>query len=215
MLNELQKKNTDIKIYSVTDNEFKSFGRIINDIDVSEIVKVAESFEITEGISYKPSVKEFENLAVAEEITNTLFGTLPTQIGYCYGHCRYMNATECHTSNEVNIAITDLVLILGHRWDIVDNKINSSMFKAFFVPKGTAIEIYSTSLHYCPCQVSDNGFGCIVALPKDTNTELDLKLNDKRITAKNKWLLAHIDNEAKISQGAVAGIIGINYQIKY
>ena len=215
MIKELQKKNTDIKIYSVADNEFNTFGRIINNIDTTEIVKVAESFDVTEGITYIPSVKEFENLAISKEINNELYGTLPTQIGYCYGHSSYLNATEWHTSNEVNIAITDLVLILGHRWDIVDDKIDSSMFKAFYVPKGTIVEVYSTSLHYCPCQVSDNGFRCIVALPKDTNTELDLKLNDKRITAKNKWLLAHVDNEVKIKQGAVPGITGINSEVKY
>lgn len=215
MINELQKKNPEIKIYSVADNEFNTFGRIINNIDTTEIVKVAESFDVTEGITYIPSVKEFENLAISKEINNELYGTLPTQIGYCYGHSSYLNATEWHTSNEVNIAITDLVLILGHRWDIVDDKIDSSMFKAFYVPKGTIVEVYSTSLHYCPCQVSDNGFRCIVALPKDTNTELDLKLNDKRITAKNKWLLAHVDNEVKIKQGAVPGITGINSEVKY
>ena len=215
MINELQKKNPEIKIYSVADNEFNTFGRIINNIDTTEIVKVAESFDVTEGITYIPSVKEFENLAISKEINNELYGTLPTQIGYCYGHSSYLNATEWHTSNEVNIAITDLVLILGHRWDIVDNKIDSSMFKAFYVPKGTIVEVYSTSLHYCPCQVSDNGFRCVVALPKDTNTELELELKDKRITAKNKWLLAHVDNEAKIKQGAVPGITGINFEVKY
>lgn len=215
MIKELQKKNTDIKIYSVTDNEFNTFGRVINDIDTTEIINAAESFDIPEGISYIPSVKEFENLVISKEITNNLFGGLPTQIGYCLGHSSYLNATEWHTSNEINIAITDLVLILGHRWDIVNDRIDSSVFKAFFVPRGTAVEVYSTSLHYCPCQVSDSGFKCIVALPKDTNTELDLKLNDKRITAKNKWLLAHVDNEAKIKQGAVPGITGINFEVKY
>ena len=55
----------------------------------------------------------------------------------------------------------------------------------------------------------------VVSLPKDTNTALETELLDKRITAKNKWLIAHVDNEAKIKQGAVAGITGINYEIKW
>ena len=54
-----------------------------------------------------------------------------------------------------------------------------------------------------------------MALPKDTNIALETKLNDKKITAKNKWLIAHVDNEAKKAQGAVMGISGENYQIKY
>ncbi len=100
-----------------------------------------------DGVCYTPSEEKFEKLAIAEEITNEIFGTLPTQIGYCYGHSNYLNATEWHTSSEVNIAVTDLVLILGHIWDIKDGKIDSSQFKAFYVPEGTAIEVYSTSLH--------------------------------------------------------------------
>lgn len=94
MINELQKKNPEIKIYSVADNEFNTFGRIINNIDTTEIVKVAESFDVTEGITYIPSVKEFENLAISKEINNELYGTLPTQIGYCYGHSSYLNASR-------------------------------------------------------------------------------------------------------------------------
>ena len=83
------------------------------------------------------------------------------------------------------------------------------------MPKGTAVEIYATTLHYNPCQASGDGFGCIVALPKGTNTALETAVNDKFMTAKNKWLIAHIDNTAKIKQGAMAGITGTNHQIEY
>lgn len=214
MLDLLKSKNPDIAFFSVFENEFKTFGRTIK-IDTAEIVKIGEMLKTPESIAYYPSVEEFEALNIASELENEFFGTLPAQIGLCCGHSTGMNATEWHTSSEINIAITDLTLILGHRWDIEDGKIDSSNFKAFFVPKGTALEVYATSLHYCPCQVSDGGFKCVVALPKDTNTELETVLNDQMITARNKWLLAHTENKAKINQGAVPGITGINYEIKY
>lgn len=215
MLKKLQEKNTEISVYTIFDNEFNTFGRVINNIDTSEIISAGETFEMVEGISYMPSVKEFEEMPIAKKITDDLFGTLPIQIGYCCGHSRFLNAAEWHTSNEINIAITDFVLILGHIWDIKDGKIDSSSFKAFYVPKGTVIEVYSTSLHYCPCQVSDNGFKCVVILQKGTNTGLTRQVNDPRITAKNKWLIAHVDNKEKINQGVIPGVLGINYRIKY
>lgn len=214
MIDRLKKLNEDIEIYEVFDCSFSSFGRVL-DIDTKEIVAVGSTFDTPDGVVYMPSTKEFECLDISKTIKNQLFGTLPAQIGFCLGHSSMLNATEWHTSSEINIAITDLVLILGHRWDIVDNSINSSQFKAFFVPKGTAIEVYSTSLHYCPCQVSDEGFKCVVALPKNTNTELETEITDKLLVAKNKWLIAHEENSARISQGAVAGIYGLNYNIKY
>lgn len=214
MLENLKKLNPDIAVHSVYEDVFKPFGRILN-LDTDEIVKVAEGFQMPENVIYTPSTKEFEELSIAKEINDEIFGTLPTQTGYCYGHSKMLNATEWHTSSEINIAATDMVLILGHLWDIENDKIDSSMFKAFYVPKGTAIEVYATTLHYCPCQVSDDGFRCVVSLPKDTNTALEKTLIDKKITAKNKWLIAHVDNEAKIKQGAVAGITGTNFEIKY
>ena len=214
MLNVLKKNNPDIEFYSVFDTEFETFGKVF-DINTSEILSFGDNIEVPEGISYLPSVEDFENMCIARELENEFYGSLPIQVGLCMGHSTMMNATEWHTSNEINIAITDLVLILGHRWDIHNDKIDSSLFKAFYVPKGTVVEVFSTSLHYCPCQVNDAGFKCVVVLPKDTNTAVETEVLDKRITAKNKWLIAHVENEAKIKQGAVAGITGINYEIKY
>lgn len=214
MLDFLRLRNPDIELFSVYDEEFRSFGRILC-LDTEEISKVAEGFEMPENVIYIPSTEKFESLSIAKEIENGIFGTLPTQIGYCCGHSRYLNATEWHTCSEVNIAVTDMVLILGHLWDMENERIASSLFKAFYVPKGTAVEIYATSLHYCPCQVSDEGFGCIVGLLRNTNTALETETPDRKLVAKNKWLIAHVDNAAKIKQGAVAGITGINFEIKY
>ena len=107
------------------------------------------------------------------------------------------------------------MLILGHIWDIKDGKIDSSKFKAFFLPAGTAVEVYATSLHFCPCEVSEEGFGCVVGLPQDTNTDLTIKEKDPLLFRKNKWIICHKDNDALIEKGVVAGITGANYEIKY
>lgn len=213
MLEQLKKKN-EIEIISVFDPEFDSYGRIL-DLDTREIIETAEKFDMPEGSVYMPSTPEFEALPIAETIEKELFGELPTQIGYCYGHSTALNATEWHTSSEVNIAATDLVIIIGHRWDVKDDKIDSSKLKGFYVPKGTAIEVFATTLHYSPCQVSDDGFRWVVALPQGTNTELEAPVSDKKLFAKSKWLIAHVGNEEAIKNGAVAGITGINYTINY
>ena len=175
MLNILKEKNPDIKLYSVNDSEFKTFGRVVNDLDTQEIIAAAEAIKNPEtGSAYSPSEASFEKLKISSQIKSEYFGTLPTQIGYCYGHNNFLNAAEWHFSSEINIAETPLVLILGHIWDIEDGKIDSSSFKAFYLPKGTAAEVYATTLHFCPCEVEKGGFGCVVGLPLDTNTPLDV-----------------------------------------
>ncbi len=216
MIENLKKLNPDIKLYDVNSPEFAVFGRIIKSIDVAEITSVAKQIANPEnGSSYQPKVEAFEKLDIAETIKIEFFGSMPTQIGYCWGHNNFLNATEWHTSSEINIAITPLVLILGHIWDIKDGKIDSSDFKGFYLPEGTAVEVYSTSLHFCPCEVEKSGFGCVVGLPQGTNTDLDIIPDNKMLFRKNKWIIAHVDNKALIDRGVVAGITGTNYEIKY
>lgn len=216
MLEILKKKNPELKVYSVYDEEFKSFGRVIENIDTTEIINAGEKIPMPEtGVRYVPSEEEFERLSIAEEIQKELFGTLPAQLGYCHGHSSFLNAAEWHTSSEINIAITPMVLIIGHRWEIENDKIDSSRFTAFYLPKGTVIECFATTLHYCPCQVSDEGFGCAVGLPKDTNTALENVPEDKLISAKNKWIICHEENQSAIARGITPGITGVNFEIKY
>lgn len=215
-LETLKKLNPEIEFYSVDDNEFATFGRVVKDYDASTIIDAAKKIaNPAEGSSYVPSEPTFEALDAAKVMQDKLYGQVPCQVGYCWGHNTMMNATEWHTGSEINIAITDIVLILGHVWDVKDNKIDASMFKAFYVPAGYTLEVYATSLHFCPCQTSDDGFGCVVGLPKDTNTALVDSKESKLLWAKNKWLLAHTKNEGLVARGAVAGITGTNFEIKY
>ena len=215
MLNSLNDKN-NYRIYSVTDKEFETFGRIIKNIDEKEILAVAKKIELPkEGSVYVASEPTFEALQIKQEIEDNIFGTLPMQMGYCYGHSNFLNAAEWHTSSEINIAVTDLLIIVGHVWDVKDNAIDTSKFKAFFVPQGTVLECYATTLHYGPCQTNDDGFGWVVVLPEGTNTELSGVYDDKLLWAKNKWLISHVDTAELVNAGAVAGVTGTNFEIKY
>lgn len=216
MINTLKQKNPNISLYSVDSDEFKTFGKVITGLDTAEIIKAAEKISRpADGSAYTPSEESFEKLSVAEEIKNKFFGTLPTQIGYCQGHNSFLNGAEWHMSSEINIAVTPLVLILGHIWDIENGKIDSSSFKAFYLPCGTVAEIYATTLHFCPCEVENSGFGCVVGLPLDTNKPLDNAVGEPLLFRKNKWLIAHTENKALTDKGVIPGITGENFKINY
>ncbi len=201
-------------IYRVTDKEFEQFGKML-DINTDEIVKTAEKFEIpAEGSIYKPSCEEFEQLSFMKTVKNEYFGGMPTQLGYCYGHSNMLNALEWHKCSEINVAVTDLILLLGDIRDIEEgNKYNSDKIKAFKVLKGEAIEVYATTLHFCPIETSKDGFGCVVGLLKGTNTDLEFEPDDKLLFRTNKWIMAHNENQALLDRGVVGGIYGINHKI--
>jgi len=215
MFEKIKSLNPEICFFSVDSEEFCEYGRVINNIDTSEIISVGEKFDFpSEGSIYEPSTNKFEELKIAEEIKEDYFGEMPTQIGYCYGHSNKLNAVEWHTSSEINIAVTPLVLILGKLCDIKNGKFDSTTMKALFVPKGKMIEVYATTLHFCPCEVDKHGFGCVVALPLGTNIPLDRVHFDKTLFRKNKWILAHVENQALVNRGVIAGVYGKNFEIK-
>ena len=221
MLERLNKVN-DVKIHSVFCDEFKTYGRIIEGFDFSALCEYMKSETAVpeKNNIYIASDKGMESLAVCAEIRNKIYGQMPIQIGYCNGRNTTYNGFEYHKGSEINIAVTPFCLVLGHTWQIKDNKFYVGDEKVFFVPEGTAIELYQTTLHLSPCTVSDNGFKAVVVLPAGTNTPLE---NSEKgsvgesalLLQKNKWVIAHPERKPLIEQGAVAGLIGENKEIKY
>ena len=215
MINKLRKLNPELRIYSVHDEEFKKYGRVY-DVDTSEIVETCENISLPEtGSSYQLSVDELENLESSAMLREVAFGGCEAQIGLCMGYNTQMNAMEFHKSSEINIAVTPLVVLLGLSYEMEGNKYDSSKVKAFYLERGTMIEIFGTTMHFCPCQVSDSGFSNVVVLPKDTNALLDKPSKDELLFKKNKWLICHEKNDNLIKIGVFPGIYGENHIIQY
>ena len=105
-------------------------------------------------------------------------------------------------------------LVMGAIKEISGCNYDTSLVEAFFLPKGTAVELYATTLHYAPCSVDGAGFQVAIVLPKGTNLPLDEKhegWEDQLITAKNKWLIGHA--EGGLPEGSHIGLIGENISV--
>lgn len=205
-------------IKKVTDIDFKKYGQVLKNYDCSEIIeKMKSSTPLPSDVIYEPSIKELEDLKIAEDLRVREFGELPIQIGYCNGNNYMLNAVEYHRSSEINIAVTDLILLIGRQQDIKDDySYDTSNIEAFMVPAGTIIEVYATTLHYAPCNVQEDGFKCVVVLPRDTNLSLENNIKksgeDALLFARNKWLIGHKDTNLS-EQGAFIGLVGENIHI--
>ena len=204
-----------IKQISVMEPEFKKYGKVIGGYDLKEILQKMEETPCPDDVVYVASVKELEDLKIAEKLADGVYGQMPIQIGYCNGNNHKLNAVEYHRNSEINIAVTDMILLLGWLPDVTDEfTYDTAKIEAFKVPAGTVVEMYETTLHYAPCNAADGGFKCVVILPKGTNTPIDFTLaadgEDKLMTAKNKWLIAH--EEAAI-KGAFNGLRGENISL--
>ena len=211
-LTALRKANPHIQIHSVRDYSFRAYGRVIH-ADTAALCATAEAtvdFPV-EGSRYEASVAELE--AKAAELREEFCGQLDEQVGLCWGHSNQMNALEWHTCNEFNVAVRELVLLLAKRSDVEENnRLDAGKIKAFYLAKGEMVEVYADTLHFCPCEVTKDGFSCIVGLQRGTNLPLEGR-KQGLLWAKNKWLLAHEDNTSLVRRGGFPGIYGENWII--
>ena len=208
-----------MNILSITDARFSQYGCVIRNFDFALMLDVLENNtpKPENSVVYVPSEKQLESLAIFDQVKANLFGGLPIQAGYCNGSSIKLNCLEYHKSSEVIIAAEDIILLLARQQDIKHGMLDTSKVEGFLMPARSAVELYSTSLHYAPCNANGNkGFRTVIILPKGTNTakpSIDpINPEDSWLAACNKWLLAHPDSpEAK--NGAYVGLKGENVEV--
>ncbi len=205
-----------MKIQSVSDEAFRSYGRVVKEVDFTDLITaLKERTPMPEGVAYEPSVAELESIPQFDEVKSRLYGEMPIQIGYCNGQNVKLNAVEYHRDSEINVAASDIILLLGHLWDVEDDfTYDTDKIEAFFVPEGCAVELFATTLHYAPCRRGMENFRVGVILPKGTNEALSEEHNggeDKLLTAVNKWLIGH--KEGGLDDNAFLGLKGKNLNV--
>jgi hypothetical protein len=213
-IEDFQKKNPDYKILSIDDPDFKKYGKVYTKYDISEVkdymdknVKISSPSNF-----YTPSNKDLEKIPAIQEMGKDIYAFMPIEAGECTGQSTNFSAIEYHQGSETNIMLTDVIMVLGQR-STLDTKGEYSPSEdgqIFFVPAGTVVEFYSTTLHYAPIKVHDSGFSIIVILIKGSNEELpaDFKSDNKRIVKQNKFQLVDSSRKDKIAIGVEVGLTG-------
>ena len=212
-----------MKIKSVFSHSFKKYGKVLTGYDVTALLaKLDEKTEKpANAVIYEPSDKDLEAI-MGDVFSTNAYGGMPIQIGYCNGNNTKLNCLEWHRGSELNIPANDIVLLLAPLQSVKKGMLSTNLVEAFYVPKGTVVQIYETTLHYAPCnavkngEVSKEGFRVIIVLPKNTNTEKpsikEIDFEDKLLWARNKWLIAH-PASAESKAGAFTGLTGVNIDI--
>ena len=145
-----------MKIFSVTDPEFKPYGRVVTGLDTTkaEILAALANTPLPAATDYVAEDAALQELPAAVEVSEHLFGGMPCQLGWCNGHNTYLNCLEYHRDSEFNLGTEDFVLLLARQEEIAGGKLDTAKVKAFRVPAGTLVEVYATTLHYAPCHVT-------------------------------------------------------------
>lgn len=210
-----------IAVRSIHDDAFVKYGKVLN-VDFPQLIDWIDGNTgvPAEGNVYVASVEAMESIGDGAGVLDSFYGGLPFEIGYCNGANSTLNGLEYHKGSEINIAVTDLVLLLGCVDGIIDNTFPSDQVEAFYLRRGDVVELYATCLHFAPCKVSDAGFKAVVILPRGTNEPLTRRPapvteEDVLLFAVNKWLLAHPERKPLLEKGAHPGILGDNIAVIY
>ena len=205
-----------IKIQLAGDKSFRKYGRLISGYDFLPLrEKLEKKPKPAETTVYMASDPELEQMELFRELQEREFGGIEIELGYCNGNNHVLNALEYHRNSEINIAGTDLILLLGCLQDVDAETFtyDTNLVEAFLVSAGSAVELYATTLHYAPCNASAKGFLNAVVLPRGTNFPLKNRLEatgeDRLLFARNKWLIAHPESGLQ-AEGAFVGLTGQN-----
>ncbi len=214
-MTELQKINKHIEIKETKDQSFKRYGTVL-DVDAREMVSILENKNVPKG--YCMSDPALEDTEIFAYFRDGFYGGMPIQAGICVGDNTKLNCFEYHRGTEINIAVTDMVLLLAHTGDLKENRIESGLAQAFYIPKGMVVALFETTMHFAPLSVYKDGFACAVLLPRGTNGKLEGRfeprtVEDRLLFKRNKWLVGHPES-AQVSSGhAFCGIVGENISL--
>ena len=214
----LREKNPDLRLFSVLDEEFRRYGRVLN-ADTKQLAAALEATPIPEeGNCYVASLQSLEAVDLMPGLQRAAFGEMPIQAGCCNGNGFKLNAMEYHKCSEINFTTTGLVLLLALPEQLRDGKLNSGDVVGFYLPEGVLVEIFPMVLHFAPCRIAEEGFRCLVVLEQGTNAPLSsvdttAPGEEKLLWMRNKWMTCHPDSPQK-EKGAFVGICGENLTLK-
>ena len=102
-----------MKIFSVTDPEFKPYGRVVTGLDTAkaEILAALANTPLPAATDYVAEDAALRELPAAVEVSEHLFGGMPCQLGWCNGHNTYLNCLEYHRDSEFNLGTEDFCAV--------------------------------------------------------------------------------------------------------
>ena len=93
---KIQKANPQLTIYQVGDKQFRDYGIVYKQFDLTEINDYMARVAVTAANQYVPKNPAIEQMSVIHEISRDVFGGMALSAGQCVGHCDAFSAIEYH-----------------------------------------------------------------------------------------------------------------------
>ncbi|MGM9904900.1 DUF4867 family protein [Lactobacillus sp.] len=211
-LEAFRQANPDLTILEASDPDFAQYG-VKYDYPLDEIEQVMAQVEMpAKGSSYLQKIPALEKTETIQRIGRDVFAGMPVDAGATIGHTDDFSAFEYHQCSELNIMLDDVLMVLAKRQTLdqrgkIDPQKDGQLF---YVPKGSIVELYNTTLHYAPIQITKAGYKVIVVVLHGTNLPLPdgFKSDNPRVVKQGKFQVVHPSRKDKIAQGYQVALTG-------
>ena len=138
-----------MKIFPVTDPEFKPYGRVVTGLDTAkaEILAALANTPLPAATNYVAEDAALQELPAAVEVSEHLFGGMPCQLGWCNGHNTYLNCLEYHRDSEFNLGTEDFVLLLARQEEIAGGKLDTAHPDSAEAKAGAYVGLVGENVH--------------------------------------------------------------------
>ena len=93
-----------MKIYSVFDDEFRPYGRVVSGFADELLLSAMRAVPMpAQGTAYEPAIPALEACDVYAWFRDSAFGGMPVQLGMCWGYNTRLNCLENHRDSEFNL----------------------------------------------------------------------------------------------------------------
>lgn len=195
----------------VDDPKFEPYGTAYWDLDATEFVAaMRETFdgEMGDQPVYEPQVEALQDLPFVQQISETIYGGEPVQVGWIYGNNATLDYLEYNQVTVTLIPAENIVVFVGDEANLDQTtwQFDVKKAKAFYIPANAVVAINPGVLHSAPLRVSE-ATGALTAVIVPQGVGLGAASAgegiDQALVAEGRWIFAFEGVD-----GFYAGLIG-------
>lgn len=182
----------------IDDPKFEAFGMTHPELDPTEFVQaMRDDFDgdMGEEPVFEPRIDALSDHPLLQQISETVFGGEPVQVGWIYGNNDGLDYLEARDTPVTFVTAENTVIFVGDRakMDEATWTFDTKLARAFYIPANAVITINPGVLHSAPVRVA-NTTGQLTAVITPEGAGLQAAPPgdgfDQALVADGRWVFA-------------------------
>lgn len=158
-ISNIKKLNSNFLFCTTKDELFKRLGSEL-DVSSNEIISYVNKNIPVYGSSLHivQNYPELLNFNCIDEIKQKYFDNKQIQFGIVAGLNESLNNLLYLSGNKICVAFSDSILFLGHKTDVINDRLSNDKMIGLCLEKGQVVQLYKDTLYSIPVNANLYGF---------------------------------------------------------